>query len=371
MTPQDEQPMNIAEEQQAMPLLQPSSEQPVLLPDQLEQEEEESFYTFEEEQPDPGTPFVAPFQLSGVLPTMPAPALSSDQASGIPPSPTAPATPTKTNRQPRLSLMTVAILVCVVVIVGLFVLNALAQTTPPLTTRGNGSAQSATGNQQQLSVKASPTPVHTTGSSSQGQTATQSSADWVPQQLPTGWTNAGLLTGDALQALRTAVAFNDREMSLDYRSVGTRNNHGGTFTAATFILTPAARQRFQQNDVREINNTLFDRVVNTRQIRLVIDPQPQLVKFAQQGQQQFAWVDVAFQLWQSQIDPHSAQQRIEGKDVDPNTHQPRIHHMMVLLLHVPAENEGNNPPMGGTGWLVSNYGLDLPNGTALDIVQPA
>jgi hypothetical protein len=85
-----------------------------------------------------------------------------------------------------------------------------------------------------------------------------------PQQLPNGWTNAGLQPGDGIQAIRTAVAFNDREMSLDNRSVGTRDN-----------------------------------------------------------------------------------------------------------LRIPPQDAGNNPAMGGTGWLVSNYGLNLPNGTALNIVQPA
>src|SRR5579884_3286692 len=176
--------------------------------------------------------------------------------------------------------------------------------------------------------------------------------------------------GDGIQALRTAVAFNDREMSLDYRSVGTRNNHGGTFTAATFIMTAAAKQRFQRNDVRAINNTLFDMVANKKLIRLVVDPQPKLVKFAQAGQQQFAWVDVAFQLWQSQIDPNNQGQRMEGKDLDPASNQPRTHHMMVLLLRVPLRNAGDNPAMGGTGWLVSTYSLDPANGTLPDILQP-
>src|SRR5712692_496983 len=67
-------------------------------------------------------------------------------------------------------------------------------------------------------------------------------ADWVPQLLPPGWTNANLSTGDALEAERTAMTFTDREMSLDYRAVGTRGQHGGTLTASVFILTTAARQ---------------------------------------------------------------------------------------------------------------------------------
>jgi hypothetical protein len=381
---QDEQSTKNAtgteEASQAAMSSQLSASQPVVLPSQVD--EEESFY-FEEEQPDLATAFVAPFQISGAIPAQPsgqssamhtrtAPAQPFSQpSSALPPAPAAPST--KIKRKPRLSLTMIAIIVCVVVIVGVLVVSALGQTTPPLQTRGNGPTQTTQQvpptQQQQPTGKPTPVPTaaQTNGTNGQGQAA----SNWVPQQLPNGWTNAGLSTGDGIQAIRTAVAFNDREMSLDFRSVGTRNNHGGTFTAATFVMTAAARQRFQQNDVRESSNALFDTVVNNQQIRLVVSPQPQLIKFAAQGQQQFAWVDVAFQYWQSQIDPNNPQQRTGGLELDPATNQPRIHHMMVLLLRVPAANAGNNPAMGGTGWLVSNYALDLPNGTNLDIVQPA
>ncbi len=176
---------------------------------------------------------------------------------------------------------------------------------------------------------------------------------------------------DDLHALRTAVAFNDREMSLDYRSIGTREHHAGTFTAAMFILTPAARLRFEQNDVRMINNVLFDLVATTKLIRVVLNPEPQVVKFVELHQQQFAWVDVSFHLWQSQIDPTNPDQWIGGKDIDPATNQPRTHHMAVLLVRVPPEDAGANPAMGGTGWLVSNYALDPVGGTLPEIVQPA
>jgi hypothetical protein len=386
---QDEQSTNVThteeESQTAMPS-QASASQPVVLPSQPENEAEESFY-FEEEQPDLGPAFIAPFQISGAMPTMPAQPFSQSSAmptkttpapafsqpsSALPPTPAAPTT--KTKRRPRLSLTMVAIIVCLIVVVGLLVINALGQTTPPLQTRGNGSTQTTQQVTQKPTTKTgrpTPVPTATQANGTNGQTPGQAASAWVPQQLPHGWINAGLSTADAIQAIRTAVTFNDREMSLDFRSVGTRNNHGGTFTAATFVMTAAARQRFFQNDVRESSNALFDTVVNNQQIRLVVNPQPQLVNFAQVGQQQFAWVDVAFQYWQSQIDPNNPQQRIGGLELDPATHQPRIHHMMVLLLFVPAANEGNNPAMGGTGWLVSNYGLDLPHGTNLDIVQPA
>ena len=219
----------------------------------------------------------------------------------------------------RISLRMIAIIICLLVIGGITVMNVLAQTTPPLVTTQR---TMATG---RATV---PVPVPTPTASPQGL-----SFDWVPMQLPDGWTNARLQTFDALQALRTGVSFTDREMNLDYRSVGTRANHGGTLVAATFLLTPQAVTRFTQNDVRVVNNMLFDMIQQTKLVRVVVNPQPQLVKFAQSGQQQFAWVDVAFQLWQSKL---VGGQRIDGKVVDATTNQPQIHHLIVLLLHVPV-----------------------------------
>src|SRR6266567_3471929 len=95
------------------------------------------------------------------------------------------------------------------------------------------------------------TPTQTTATAT-AQATPQS--DWVPstqtlQQL--GWTGAGLSTGDALEAERTAWTFTDREMSLDYRNAGTQAQHGGTFTAAVFLLTPNGKARFFANDFRE------------------------------------------------------------------------------------------------------------------------
>jgi hypothetical protein len=198
-------------------------------------------------------------------------------------------------------------------------------------------------------------------------------SDWVPsaqtlQQI--GWTGAGLSTGDALEAERTAWTFTDREMSLDYRNAGTRAQHGGTFMAAVFLLTPNARTRFFQNDVRAINNMLFDRVQQQQLIQEVLYAAPRLVQFQVQGQQEFAWVDVSFQLWQSQLNPPTGQ-RAEGLELDPATHGPRIHHMIVLLLRVTIGTQGANAPMGGTGWLVSTYALDSAGGSLPTIVQPA
>src|SRR5205807_5891294 len=105
-------------------------------------------------------------------------------------------------------------------------------------------------------------------------------SDWVPsaqtlQQI--GWTGAGLSTGDGFEAERTAWTLTDREMSLDYRNAGTRTPHGGTFTAAVFLLTPNARMRFLTNDFRVINNVLFDRVQQHHLIREVVNAEGRLV----------------------------------------------------------------------------------------------
>ncbi len=198
-------------------------------------------------------------------------------------------------------------------------------------------------------------------------------SDWVPsaqtlQRL--GWTGAGLSTSDALEAERTAWTFTDREMSLDYRNVGTQAQHSGTFTAAVFLLTSDVRTRFFQNDVRAINNALFNRVQQQQLTQEVVNAEGHLVQFQIRGQQQFAWVDVSFQLWQSRLDPQT-ESRAEGLELDPATHGPRIHHMMVLLLRVTPGTQGTNAPMGGTGWLVSTYALDPTGGSLPAIIQPA
>lgn len=365
-----DQPMNETDNNKEAPAVQSATPQlsgsHPKLPEEVSNSQ--SFY-FEGEQSDPEALFVAPFQLSGAMP----PAFGSAQASGqVSPAPPAPSTPSaKTRRRLRLSLPMIAILVCVVVILGLLAMNALAQPMQPLQTPGAGSSQTTQptrvkGNQQPVVKAPSPAPTSRTNEQAPGQIT----PSWVPQSLPNGWTNVGLSTGDAVQTLRTATTFTDREMSLDYRSVGTRAHHAGSFTAAVFLLTPAAQQRFQTNDVRASDNRLFDMVVRAKLIRLVINPLPKLIKFAAQGRQQFAWVDVQFLLWQSQIDLQTGHIQ-QGVQLDPATNQPRVHHLMVLLLRVSPQNAGTNPAMGGTGWLVSNYGLDLPNGADLDIVQPA
>lgn len=340
--------------------------------------DEEAFYIIENEgdEQNAGGPYAgadAPFQASAAAYYTMNAATPGFSGQMPPASPALPAKP-KPRRWPRL-LLYVGLPTVIIVLVLAFVLTAMAAQTPPVaksaatTTTGQPIVQAhptATAPKPQAGPTVVPTPAAT--AAAQGGSIGQVTG-WVPQHLPAGWTNAGLSTSDAVEAERTSLAFTDREEGLDFRSMGTRAAHGGTFTTATFILTPAAKARFRQNDVRVINNTLFDRVAQQQLIQAVVDATPKLVQFQAVGNQQFAWVDVSYHLWQSRIDPTHATARSEGVDVDAATNQPRVHHMLVLLLRVAPAVQGPAAPMGGTGWLVSTYALD--QGGLPDIVQPA
>ncbi len=312
--------------------------------------------------------FVVPFQQSGPIPTVnPQTTRTSINQKGV-----LAQDHTTPRRFPMLKVAMISTLI--VLAVGFLTFTVFAQPAPHLTTVAKHSTQghlvthtTPTARSTRTAQKV-PTPTIATATP---QATSQS--DWVPsaqtlQQL--GWTGAGLSTGDALEAERTAWTYTDREMSLDYRNAGTQAQHGGTFTASVFLLTPNARARFFQNDVRAINNMLFDRVQQQQLIQEVVNAQPRLIQFQIQRQQQFAWVDVSFQLWQSKLDQQSGQ-RVEGLQLDPATHRPRVHHMIVLLLRVTIGTQGTNAPMGGTGWLVSTYALDAAGGSLPAIILPA
>src|SRR6266566_3570707 len=277
--------------------------------------------------------------------------------------------------QRRFPFLKVALISSLIVLaMGFLALSVFAQPASHLTplakhpTQGPLVPHTAPTARPTRTVPRPPTPTMTTATAQ----ATPPS-DWVPSALTLqqlGWTGAGLSMGDALEAERTAWTFSDREMSLDYRNTGTRAQHGGTFTAAVFLLTPNARARFIANDVRVMNNVLFYRVEQQQLIQEVVNAQPRLVRFQVQGAQQFAWVDVAFQLWQSQLGQQTGS-RVEGLELDPATNGPRVHHMLVLLLRVTPGTQGTNAPMGGTGWLVSTYALDPAGSNLPAIIQPA
>ncbi len=314
--------------------------------------------------------FVVPFQQSGPMPAVnPQPPQAGTNQTG------APAQGRTTPRRfPVLKVVLISTLI--VLAVGVLALSVFAQPASHLTLAAKNPTQRPLVTRRHRAPTARPTHIVPKTPTPTMATVTPQATpqnDWVPsrqtlQQL--GWTGAGLSMGDALEAERTAWTFTDREMSLDYRNAGTQAQHGGTFTAAVFLLTPNARARFFQNDVRAINNALFDRIQQQHVIQEVVNAQPRLVQFRAQGQQQFAWVDVSFQLWQSRLDQQIGQ-RVEGLEHDPATHGPRVHHMIVLLLRVTPGAQGASAPMGGTGWLVSTYALDPAGGNLPTITQPA
>ena len=312
------------------------------------------------------TQYAMPFQASSPLPAMQGSQIAGTDWAAYPPPDLATQNAPKKKGSRLLRIAIIALLS--IGALSILWVTVFAQPAQPLATRGTplvtAPTARATIRVQQTPVKPAPTPMPTTTTGSQ-------TGNWVPQQLPAGWAAAGLTSGDALFAERTAWTFTDREEGIDYRNVGSRAAHGGTLTAATFILSPGGRQRFQNNDVRVVNNTLFDQVETAQLIQSAVNATPSLVQFQTQGNDQFAWVDVSFELYQEQVSPNNAQQRVGQLEMDPATNQPRIHHMSVLLQRVTPGKQGNAAPMGGTGWLVSSYDLDLPNGTpSLAIQQP-
>lgn len=291
---------------------------------------------------------VTPFQFSSNMPVIEIEDERQPQRSAV--------SPSQTNRS---LLLKVALVVTVLVVASGFLwLTVFAQPAQPLVQPGV--ASTAQPHHTQQTPTPTSIPILTPAEGSLG--------TWVPEPLPVGWINAGLTAGDSIEALRSAWAFTDREEGIDFRNVGTRIQHGGTMTAATFILTAGGEGRFLQNDIRVINNVLFDKVTTNQIIQAAVDPVPSLTTFAIQGGNQFAWVDVSYELFQSQPDLNNPGKRIEGLEMDAAINQPRIHHMSVLLVRVAPDMQGADAPIGGTGWLVSSYGLDLQ--APLTVVQP-
>lgn len=300
--------------------------------------------------------FVSPFQASDPLPAVNA---STAQAAGSPPGKTQPAP----RRFPAMNVAVVGIIVFVVG--GLFLMWVSAKPASPLQRSTAATAASTVTAPRgrpthKQAATPSPTPMATT------ERIPQIPSDQTLGQL--GWTAAGLTTADALQAERTAATFTEREETLVFNEAGTR-------TAAVFLLTAGGRERFTQFDVRAASDVFWNSVTDPQRqlIQFALNLQPTLVKFAAQGQQQFAWVDVAFWRWQSRIDPNDPKhlRRISGMELDPANGAPRVHHMFVLLLRVAPVSQGTGAPMGGAGWLVSTYALDPAVGTLPDIPSPA
>jgi hypothetical protein len=322
----------------------------------------------DEQDDQQSAPFVLPFQPSGPMPAVTP--MSAQTSMGSPPSATPPTGRFRWDSFRLLKILLIAGVVLITVTAATLFVFAQPASSPKTThstqTQGSaGTAAPTTRSSQGTSTKPrTPTPSSSgQGQGSQGNGNASSGALPSAQLLNTlGWTQAGLSTGDALEAMRTATTFTDREMSLDYRNIGTPSNHSGTFTAATFLLTAGGQVRFVHNDVREINNVLYNTISSEQMIQQVVNPQPALIHFQVmpvQGQAwKVAWVNVSFELFQSKLDPTTGQ-RTEGLELDTKTGQPVIHNMMVVLVWVSPQEQGANAPMGGTGWLVNTYELDI------------
>ncbi|WP_126554874.1 hypothetical protein [Dictyobacter kobayashii] len=334
----------------------------------------------QEDQMDQSSPFVLPFQNSAAMPTI---ATMNAQGQGPIGTPPPIATLTGTKRWGSFQLLKFLLIgsVVLITIVGASLIVFAQSATSPNTTQIHsthtpgtiGTSHVTTSKPTQGPPAKTQTPATqsspqaTTAPTRQGQ-GMQGSDSSPAGNIPStqlldqiGWTQAGLTLGDAFEAIRTGSTFTDREMSYDYRNIGTPTNHSGTLTGAMFLLTPGGQVRFIHNDVRMINNALYDKVHAGKIIQQVVNAQPSLVQFQiveVQGQQhKFAWINVAFELLQSKIDPASGK-RVERIQVDPATGQPILNHMAVVLVRISPQTQGANAPMGGTGWLVDTYELD-------------
>lgn len=332
-------------------------------------QKDEPLYVIEgDEEEEDVSAYANPFQASNTM----QPVESTSSSATRKASATTPRWPVSgtAKKRPRLSLPLVVGLLCALMLsalAGVRALSAPAQPTGPDTGRGNTSLTPPP-----HAGPASPKPtVAATGGSAATPPPAGTSDNWLAAQLPFNWAQAGLTRTDAIEVERIALLFSDREMSQDYRDIGTRAHHGGTMTAALALLTPAAQVRFQHNDFRMASNALFDLISSTHLVRQVTNATPQLLQFTIQGQQGFAWVAVSFHLWIAQTDPKTGM-RTEGWEMEPGTNQPRVHQLVVLLASQPqAGSQSTTQMLGGTSWLVSNYALDPAAGTLPPIVQPA
>jgi hypothetical protein len=326
------------------------------------------------------SPFVLPFQNSAPMPTVAAmPAQSAPGSMGTVPSPSSPPVTGKTRWSvfPIVKNFLISGVVLITVLgVSLFVFaQSVTSSGPTQTNRTTGASTASASHVVQGTPAKTKTPIvkstpRTTASSSASQEhGTQATGISPSSRIPStqllsqiGWTQAGLTQADAIEAIRTAATFTDREMSLDYRNMGTPQQHGGTLTSSTFLLTPGGLIRFLHNDKRAINNAFYNQLKADQMTQQVVSTQaPALVQVqtvqVQGKMHQFAWVNVPFELFQSKRNPTTGQDT-EDFERDSTTGQPLTHHLIVLLERISPQNQGVNAPMGGTGWLVNTYALD-------------
>jgi hypothetical protein len=186
-------------------------------------------------------------------------------------------------------------------------------------------------------TKAKPSPVPTAPKPSPTPTVASTP---VAMALPPAWTASGRGTTDALEARTVAETFTQRYETIDFRSLG-------TLSAARFIMTRAANIRFSANDQRNTDQ-FAEQIQQEHLVQAAFITGAQLVAAQAQNGNFFAWVTVSYQL---------AMQQGQGPALTMQNRQ-----MTILLVAVPFDTPQGAPPMGGIGWLVSNYsaGTVLP-----------
>lgn len=154
------------------------------------------------------------------------------------------------------------------------------------------------------------------------------------QDLPAGWVDSGRNIVDATEAIAVAETFTQRYETLDYRSPA-------TLTAARFLLTPEANIRFSATNKRS-TKAFADQLQQQHLMQVATITGAKLIRAESSNGSFFAWVTVTYQL--------SVQQGTEASTVTDNSQ------LSVLLVSVPFNTPRDAPPMGGIGWLVSDFG---------------
>jgi hypothetical protein len=190
--------------------------------------------------------------------------------------------------------------------------------------------------------------------------ATQPASTWFAgAQLPQSCAGAGVTSVQAVRANNEATAFTQREESIAF------DQPNGLKSSINLMTDNAKNLRFV-NDRRSTNafaQELQNGPNNKGLIQIPGNFQPQLVNCQKQNGQLFVWEDVSFSLAiQCQTDGNGNPCQANPNflpEMDQQTHQPKIHHMVVLLVAVPPGQQ--NAPLW-LGWAVSDYMIDVSPG---------
>ncbi len=160
------------------------------------------------------------------------------------------------------------------------------------------------------------------------------------QNLPPEWAASNRQVTDAMEAMAVAETFTQRYETIDFRSPATLNS-------SRFVLTAAANDRFVASDKRG-GEAFATQMQQQQLVQTATVTGTQIVKAQSSDGQFFAWIRVTYQLA-----TQKGQGNVSISDVLP---------MNVLLVAVPFATPQNAPPMGGIGWLVSDFkhGSSLP-----------